>query len=189
MAGAAPHLTVSGSRFYCHWFCLVSVFVFDVVPVIPYAPLCQAWLLHPVLPSAGLGLIPWCQLPTAGARSQLLGWLPSSPCPRAPRLLSGQARPSYWGLLWAQSGGHCVGTHSEPVLVTLAPCLTLALHRITVSPQLVLGRASTEMQGSCCKKSVYDSVLRHWRFIFFTDILDTSRVISEDGKKKVGAVL
>lgn len=25
-------------------------------------------------------------------------------------------------------------------------------------------------------------------FIFFADILDTSRVISEDGKKKVGAV-
>lgn len=56
-----------------------------------------------------------------------------------------------------------------------------------VSPQLVLGTSSTETLGSCCRKSVYDSVLHHWCFICFADILDNSHVISEDGKKKVGA--
>lgn len=164
MAGAAPRLTVSGSRcFHCCWLCLVSMFVFDVVPVIPCALLCQAWPLHPVLPHAGLGLTAWCRLPTAGARSQLLGWLPSSHCPRAPRLLPGHPR-----------GSECLGTSQR------------ACAQVTVSPQLVWGRVSTEMQGRCWRNSIYHSVLHH--FVFFADILDTSRVISEDGKKKVGAV-
>lgn len=38
-------------------------------------------------------------------------------------------------------------------------------------------------------KPFYASGLQRWHFIVFTDILDNSRVISEDGKKKVGAVL
>lgn len=50
-----------------------------------------------------------CPLPAAGARSQLLGWLPSSHCPRAPRLLPAQAR----GL---RVGVTVLGPHSEPVL-------------------------------------------------------------------------
>lgn len=71
MAGAAPHLTVSGSRFYCHWFWLVSMFVFDVVPVIPYGPCAKpgcSILSSPVqvwasFPGAS------CPLPEPGASS------------------------------------------------------------------------------------------------------------------------
>lgn len=55
-----------------------------------------------------------------------------------------------------------------------------------VSPRPVLGRASTA--GVAVRKFFYISVLYHWCFVFFADILDTSRVVSEDGKKKVGAV-
>lgn len=120
--------------------------------------------------------LPGASCPLPGAKSQLLGWLPSSHCPRAPRLLSGQAKPCHWGLVQAQSGSHGIGTPQR------------ACAQVTASPQLVLGRASTETQGSFCRKSIYDSVLHHWRFVSFADILDTSRVISEDGKKKVGAV-
>lgn len=119
MAGAAPRLTVSGSRcFYCCWFCLVSTFVFDVAPVIPCALLCQAWPLHPVLPSTGLGLTAWCQLPTAGARSQLQGWC-LHPLPMG---TEAAARGSEWQP-GAQSGSQRlrVGTtalapHNDPVL-------------------------------------------------------------------------
>lgn len=149
------------------------MFVFDVVPVILCALLCQAWPLRPALPHAGLGLTAWCQLPTAHCRSQepapgLAAFIPV-PTGTEAAVWPSQALPS----------GPVAGSEWEPL--HWDPIASLCLgHRVT--------RASTETQGSCCTKSIYDSVLHHWCFICFSDILDTSRVISEDGKKKVGAV-
>lgn len=52
------------------------------------------------------------------------------------------------------------------------------------------GRAGTgDAEQLPFRKPFYVSGLQHCHLIVFTDILDNSRVISEEGKKKVGAVL
>lgn len=94
------------------------MFVFDVVPVILCALLCQAWLLRPVL-HAALGFTAWCQLPTSRCGSQepapgLAAFIPLPTGAEAAVLAGpGSVIGACCGLT---VGATVMGPHGEPVL-------------------------------------------------------------------------
>lgn len=94
------------------------MFVFDVVPVIPCALLCQAWPLCPALLCSGLGLTAWFQLPTARCRSQepAPGLAAFLPLPRGTEAAVWQPSPAIGACCGLRVGATALGPHREPVL-------------------------------------------------------------------------